>query len=152
MPNEAEKEVDQRQSKTRESNLEALLGLMKLKRGELLTSNKKIRTHKNNFQRSVLVDVFAITKFPSSDTREELALILNHTSRSIQIWFQNNRHNVNTQESDEIKLKFGVESFDENNGKKKTVDRDLLSRILETHFSSKTRAIWEPFINYQPGS
>jgi len=135
---------------SRESNLEALFGLMKLKRGELLCSNRKVRTHKNDFQRAVLVDVFAITKFPSSDTREELALILNHTARSIQIWFQNNRHTISTHESDEIRSKFGLDSSEETNTKKKTVDRHLLAAILESHFSGKTRMAWDMFINYIP--
>lgn len=134
----------------RESNLEALLGLLKLKRGDLLSSNRKVRTHKNDFQRAVLIDIFAITKFPSSETREELALILNHTARSIQIWFQNNRHNISAHESDEIRSKFGLDSSDETNSKKKTVDRHLLASILESHFSGKTRNIWEIFINYIP--
>lgn len=134
----------------RKRNLEALLGLMKLKRGDLLCSNKKIRTHKNDFQRAVLIDIFAITKFPSSETREELALILNHTARSIQIWFQNNRHTISTADSDEVKMKFGIDSSEDSNSKKKTVDAYLLGKILENHFSEKTIAAWNSFINYVP--
>lgn len=146
----AGKSIDVPHKKARENNFEALLGLMKLKRGELLSSSRKVRTHKNDFQKAVLVDVFAITKFPSSDTREDLALILDHTSRSIQIWFQNNRHSISAEESKEIRLKFGIDSDEETNSKKKTIDRCLLSKILETHLSDRTKAIWDSFISYVP--
>ncbi|ELA41761.1 uncharacterized protein VICG_01265 [Vittaforma corneae ATCC 50505] len=146
----ADQDTDVSCKKARENNLEALLGLMKLKRGELLSSSRKVRTHKNDFQKAVLVDVFAITKFPSSDTREDLALILNHTSRSIQIWFQNNRHSISSEETCEIRLKFGIDSDEETNSKKRTIDRYLLGKILETHLSDRTKMAWDSFINYIP--
>lgn len=144
--------------KTKESkrkNIEALLGLLKLKRGDTLSSNKKVRTHKNDFQRAVLNEVFSITKFPTSETREDLALVLNHTTRGIQIWFQNNRHNslLSSSKGD----KSSDEPADGKNvgpivdpfrNKKKSLDRLTLCDILGRHCNGKRKHVWNEFIEY----
>lgn len=139
----------------RRKNIEGLLGLMKLKRGETLYSNKKLRTHKNDFQRAVLGDVFSLTKFPTSETREDLALILNHTIRGIQIWFQNNRHN--NFDSSPKQNKFEIENDrqemrnlidDPFKNKKKGLDRTLLCDILEKYYNGKLKGVWKDFIDH----
>lgn len=133
---------------SRRKNLEALLGLLKLKRGDSLYSNKKLRTHKNEFQRAILTDVFACTKFPTSETREDLALILNHTTRGIQIWFQNNRHNY----ADSLGKKNQIEIINENEEhfktKKRSIDRVILCEILEKHLDRDSANLWLEFISY----
>ncbi|KAM0680570.1 hypothetical protein GINT2_001258 [Glugoides intestinalis] len=137
--------------KAKEDNYTAFIGLLKLKRGDLLHSNKKIRTHKNDFQKALLIDILQITKFPSSDTREELALILNHTARSIQIWFQNNRQNPNGLNDKEYFLTENSTSINiEKTCRKKTVERLAMCNVLEKNFSEGNRSMWEQFISYIP--
>lgn len=137
--------------KAKEENYAAFIGLLKLKRGDLLHSNRKIRTHKNDFQKALLIDILQITKFPSSDTREELALILNHTARSIQIWFQNNRQNPTGLNDKEYFSNENATSINsEKTSRKKTVERLAMCNVLGKNFSEKNRNLWEKFINYIP--
>lgn len=74
-----------------EKELEAVLGIMKFKKGgkEQHMSNEKIK--KTPFQIKVLHELFKITQFPSTATRKDLALLLSIPARSIQVWFQNTR-------------------------------------------------------------
>lgn len=149
MPQSNETKFNYKFRQSKRKNIEALLGLLKMKRGDTLYSNKKLRTHKNEFQRAVLTDVFSFTKFPSSETREDLALILNHTTRGIQIWFQNNRHNYI--DGPNKKMRFVMVNSIEDSSfktKKKSLDRLLLCEILEKHFDSKFKKVWCGFINY----
>lgn len=132
----------------RKRNLESLLGLLKLKKGDLLTSNKKLRTHKNAFQKTVLTEVFKTTKFPTSETREDLALILNHTTRGIQIWFQNNRHNLGSEnETNLIEKKFDLITRLPIT-KKKVFEKDRLCDILEDNLKGNTKIEWIKYVNY----
>lgn len=138
-------------SKIRGENFSALLGLVKLKRGDFLYSNQKIRTHKNDFQKAVLTEVFNITRFPSAHSRDDLALLLNHTTRGIQIWFQNNRHNLSLSENDTLKTQNSTDDIFENKQlKKKTVPKDVLCDIVENSLSKKSRRYWDKVINYVP--
>ncbi|AFN83754.1 Homeodomain-containing transcription factor [Encephalitozoon romaleae SJ-2008] len=71
---------------------EAMAGLVKLRRLSeksylgLIGYKYKTRT-----QVDVLKKIFEITHYPSHDTRLNLAILLNISPRTIQIWFQNSR-------------------------------------------------------------
>ncbi|ADM12223.1 Homeodomain-containing transcription factor [Encephalitozoon intestinalis ATCC 50506] len=71
---------------------EAILGLIKLRRlsdkSYLGLSGYKYKTR---VQVYVLKQVFEITPYPPHDTRQNLAILLNMSPRTIQIWFQNSR-------------------------------------------------------------
>ena len=148
MKNINENKFNYKLKQSRRRNIEALLGLLKLKRGETLYSNKKLRTHKNEFQRAILTDVFSHTKFPTSEAREDLALILNHTNRGIQIWFQNNRHNYNENSNKKNQFESSNSPNEPFKSKKKSIDKSLLCDILEKNFDPKIYKIWERYINY----
>lgn len=80
-------------------NIQAMLGLLKIKSINNQQDYRTLRIQKNEFQKSVLKDVFKLTRFPSKQTREDLALLLNHTNRGIQIWFQNQRNSREEKEA-----------------------------------------------------
>lgn len=69
---------------------DAIVGLLKLKR-----MSQRGRTagyhYKTPFQIFVLTSVFKLTNYPSRITRHDLAILLNISPRSIQIWLQNTR-------------------------------------------------------------
>ncbi|CAD27070.1 putative protein with homeobox domain [Encephalitozoon cuniculi GB-M1] len=71
---------------------EAMAGLVKLRRlsdkSYLGLSGYRYKTH---IQVYVLTKIFEITQYPSHDTRQNLAILLNMSPRTIQIWFQNSR-------------------------------------------------------------
>lgn len=46
---------------------------------------------KSPLQLNVLKELFKITQFPSTQTRNDLSLLINIPQRSIQVWFQNTR-------------------------------------------------------------
>lgn len=135
----------------RADNFSAFLGLVRLKRGDFLYSNQKIRTHKNDFQKAVLTEVFEITRFPSAHSRDDLALLLNHTTRGIQIWFQNNRHNISASENDTLKTQNSADDSVPSYMKKMAVPKDVLCDIVERSLSKRSKRYWEKFINYVPG-
>lgn len=71
---------------------EAVVGLVKLRR----LSDKSYLglagyRYKTSVQVRVLTKVFEVTRYPSQDTRQSLAVLLNMSPRTIQIWFQNTR-------------------------------------------------------------
>lgn len=69
---------------------DSLVGILKLRyENENLFSNDKIR--KTDLQTSALIELFKISNFPSTETREEIAILLGLPQRSVQIWFQNRR-------------------------------------------------------------
>lgn len=78
----------------RKKNLQALLGMLKMKSMLTEEQTNKPRMQKTDFQKAVLKEIFDITKFPSRQTREYLALLLKHSARGIQIWFQNQRNKL----------------------------------------------------------
>lgn len=77
---------------TNSMEADCILGLVKCKR---IYKNKtlysKMYKYKTPFQLRVLWSVFNITSYPTSRTRESLAILLNISIRSVQIWFQNAR-------------------------------------------------------------
>lgn len=74
-----------------EKELEAIMGILKLKRGILSNSGWPEKIKKTPFQTKVLQEIFKITEFPSTTTRKNLAILLFIPHRSIQVWFQNTR-------------------------------------------------------------
>ncbi|KAF7684560.1 Homeobox protein HD-4 [Astathelohania contejeani] len=82
--------------KNRKNNLnhnecEALIGIMKLRNHLSRSSNQLNYKYKSNVQLRMLEKIYDITKYPSTSTRTNLAILLNIPERSIQIWFQNVR-------------------------------------------------------------
>lgn len=70
---------------------DAICGLLKftgLRKKKQLVGEK---VKKSQLQQNVLKQVYEITNFPSTETRNELALLLGIPQRSIQVWFQNRR-------------------------------------------------------------
>lgn len=132
-----------RMDSIRKRNIQAVLGLLKMRGMDKEADSKNFRIQKNDFQKSVLRDVYKITRFPSKQTREDLALLLNHTNRGIQIWFQNQRNN-----RDECK----TGSAEDRNGKTKrgTLDIMTLIEIIENNIPKEKKLCWEEFINYVP--
>ncbi|KAI4290809.1 hypothetical protein PAPHI01_0083 [Pancytospora philotis] len=82
-------ENDNRRAEERE--LEAALGILKLRHGPQQPANWYEKIKKTPFQTQVLREVFKATQFPTPGTRRDLALLLAIPQRCIQIWFQNAR-------------------------------------------------------------
>lgn len=131
----------------RKRNIQGLLGLLKMKNEYGYNESKTYRVQKNEFQRKILKDVYKITKFPSKQTRDDLALLLNHTNRGIQIWFQNQRN------SKDDKSKRQNDSHDtsesEEKPKKTTIDMSILIDIIERNIPKNKKNFWENFINHR---
>ncbi|KAG5859563.1 homeobox domain-containing protein [Encephalitozoon hellem] len=74
--------------------LEAALGLLKLSGFQMnrYCAGKQMR--KTRLQTCVLNKIFEISKFPSSKTIIDLALLINVHPKSIQKWFQNTRQAI----------------------------------------------------------
>ncbi|KAF9762294.1 Homeobox protein HD-11 [Nosema granulosis] len=70
---------------------EAALGLLKLNRYKRYDTRYGRQIRKTRLQTNVLNAVFDITKFPSTSTIVDLALLINIHPKSIQKWFQNTR-------------------------------------------------------------
>lgn len=73
--------------------VQAALGLIKLNRMGKEDDFDFMRNKKTEFQNAVLKEVFILTKYPSSQTKSDLSILLDLSSRTIQIWFQNERRN-----------------------------------------------------------
>lgn len=74
-----------------EKELEAVMGILKLKKGIMTQSGWPEKVKKTPFQIKVLQEIFRVTEFPSTSTRKDLSLLLSIPQRSIQVWFQNTR-------------------------------------------------------------
>ncbi|EQB59899.1 homeobox domain-containing protein [Vairimorpha apis BRL 01] len=70
---------------------QSLLGLLKLRRISTTANKYGKQTRKTRFQTLVLNNVFEISKFPSTSTIIDIALLINVHPKSIQKWFQNTR-------------------------------------------------------------
>lgn len=133
----------------RKRNIQAVLGLLKIKSKENESDYKNFRIQKNEFQKNVLKDVFKLTKFPSKQTRDDLALLLNHTNRGIQIWFQNQRNNREDKDDDKSSdVKCSFEKFERS--KRGTIDILTLVDIIENNIPGEKKSFWENFINHVP--
>ena len=129
----------------RKKNIQAVLGLLKMKNKEHDNEFKNYRVQKNEFQKNVLRDVFRLTRFPSKPTRDDLALLLNHTNRGIQIWFQNQRNN--REENEEIE-EDSPEKIDKS--KRLTIDIITLIDIIENNIPRDKKIFGDNIINYSP--
>lgn len=75
----------------RKNEIEAAIGLLKISSLKRRNPGFGVKVKKTNLQQAVLKSVFEITNFPSTETRNELALLLGISQRSVQVWFQNKR-------------------------------------------------------------
>ncbi|KRH95157.1 Transcription factor [Pseudoloma neurophilia] len=75
----------------RKSEIDAAIGLLKISSLKKKRIGFGVKVKKTNLQQSVLKSVYEITNFPSTETRNELALLLGISQRSVQVWFQNKR-------------------------------------------------------------
>lgn len=93
--------------------LEALVGILKLKKGDSFYSLNRVseKVKKTPFQLKVLKELYKITQFPSTITRNDLSLLIGIPQRSIQVWFQNTRQ-VNRRNSTEPSKQYDQESED----------------------------------------
>lgn len=128
-------------------NMQAILGFLEIKKNEVLDENKNLRIQKSKFQTNVLKEVFKITKFPSKQTRDDLALLLNHTNRGIQIWFQNRRNS----RDGKYKIKNYKDLSNKNSASKSNViDILTLVDIIDENFPQDKKIYWDNFINHIP--
>ncbi len=121
-------------------DINGLLGMLKLRSKIPLQEELyliKPRIHKSPFQKAVLHRVLNITPFPSTQTREDLALLLNHTSRGIQIWFQNKRNKIGLTKEEIRREKF----------QKRTLDILELVEIVNEFIPEKMKTEWNDLIN-----
>ena len=133
----------------RKRNIQAVLGLLKMKSRENDGDYRTFRIQKNDFQKNVLRDVFKLTRFPSKQTRDDLALLLNHTNRGIQIWFQNQRNSRDDRDEHNTSgLQLSVEKM--GRSKRGTIDILTLVDIIESNIPRDKRPCWENFINHTP--
>ncbi|WUR05091.1 homeobox domain-containing protein 13 [Vairimorpha necatrix] len=73
---------------------QGILGLLKLTRYTRYDQRYGRQIRKSRLQTCVLNLVFDITKFPSTSTIIDLALLINIHPKSIQKWFQNTRQTI----------------------------------------------------------
>ncbi|KRH95154.1 Homeodomain-like protein [Pseudoloma neurophilia] len=69
---------------------DALVGILKL-RYDSIEDLKEDKIRKTEIQTCVLLRIFAISNFPSTETRENIAILIGLPKRTVQIWFQNRR-------------------------------------------------------------
>jgi hypothetical protein len=79
--------------------LEAALGLLKLNGFQASRYSVGRQIRKTRLQTCVLHRVFEISKFPSTKTILDLALLINIHPKSIQKWFQNTRQTLKKRNS-----------------------------------------------------
>lgn len=72
--------------------MEAIVGILKLKKGNKHSMHRvSEKIKKSPLQLKVLKELYTITQFPSTQTRNDLSLLIDIPQRSIQVWFQNTR-------------------------------------------------------------
>lgn len=70
--------------------IEAIYGLLAI--NSLKKSKRsKIKVKKTQLQQNVLSRIYSITRLPSTKTRNDIALLIGISPRSVQVWFQNRR-------------------------------------------------------------
>lgn len=75
----------------KKTEIDAAIGLLKMSALRRRKTSFGVKVKKTNLQQAVLKNVYSITNFPSTETRNELALLLGISQRSVQVWFQNKR-------------------------------------------------------------
>ena len=73
--------------------VQAALGIIKLKKSGKEENLDLMRNKKTLFQNTVLKEVFKLNKYPSTQIKIDLGILLDLSIRTIQIWFQNERRN-----------------------------------------------------------
>lgn len=69
----------------------AVCGLLKFAEGRKKRQLLGEKVKKSQLQQTVLKKVYEITNFPSTETRNDLSILIGIPQRSIQVWFQNRR-------------------------------------------------------------
>merc|ERR1712080_248744 len=69
----------------------ACIAMLELNNFQRLKNNPVEKFRKNVFQTNFLNNVYKICKFPSTNTRKNIGLIIGVLPRVIQVWFQNKR-------------------------------------------------------------
>ncbi|EOB13042.1 Homeobox protein HD-8 [Nosema bombycis CQ1] len=77
----------------RESEIQAYLGLVKLKKRREETQKEISKYRKTPLQIKVLSEIFRMTEFPSTQTKMDLSLLIDLPIQTVQVWFQNERRN-----------------------------------------------------------
>lgn len=116
---------------------DAICGLLKFNgmRRKRTFVGEKIK--KSQLQQNVLKQVYEITNFPSTETRNELALLLSIPQRSVQVWFQNRRQICRKKDkerpgsSSEKVLVNEYSKFVEDNNSEKDIDDEVFD--VPTH-------------------
>ncbi|KKO75531.1 homeobox domain-containing protein [Vairimorpha ceranae] len=80
---------------------QSILGLLKLTRYTKYDHRYGRQIRKSRLQTCVLNYVFEITRFPSTSTIIDLALLINIHPKSIQKWFQNTRQTAKRKGNEE---------------------------------------------------
>lgn len=75
----------------KKSEVDAAIGLLKMSALRRQRTSFGVKVKKTLLQQTVLKSVYKITNFPSTETRNEIALLLGISQRSVQVWFQNKR-------------------------------------------------------------
>ncbi|WUR03796.1 homeobox domain-containing protein 14 [Vairimorpha necatrix] len=88
--------------------VQAALGLIKIKKSGREEDLDLMRNKKTLFQNTVLKEVFKLNKYPSTQTKIDLGILLDLSIRTIQIWFQNERRNKKSESKDENNYKCEV--------------------------------------------
>eukprot|EP00308_Calcidiscus_leptoporus_P016567 CAMPEP_0119380298 /NCGR_PEP_ID=MMETSP1334-20130426/56303_1 /TAXON_ID=127549 /ORGANISM="Calcidiscus leptoporus, Strain RCC1130" /LENGTH=394 /DNA_ID=CAMNT_0007400065 /DNA_START=33 /DNA_END=1217 /DNA_ORIENTATION=+ len=107
----------------------------------LLAQNKTPRWQVAPQQHDLLEQTYAITRFPSADTRKQLATMVKATSLQVQVWFQNRRQRerklskLDTTAPDDLRSGL-VESNDEAGDaldQTRSAELPLLSSLSDIH-------------------
>ncbi|EOB14142.1 Homeobox protein HD-8 [Nosema bombycis CQ1] len=75
----------------RESEIQAYLGLIKLKKRRGDNTNDGCKYRKSPLQVKILSEVFRLTGYPSTQTKLDLSLLIDLPIQTVQVWFQNER-------------------------------------------------------------
>ncbi|WUR02644.1 homeobox domain-containing protein 5 [Vairimorpha necatrix] len=76
---------------------EAIIGLLKLKKEDKRPPNRNKKTRVQNY---VLRAIFNRVKYPTTDVKSDIGVLLNLSLKSINVWFQNERQTVKCDKSD----------------------------------------------------
>lgn len=76
-----------------EETAEVVFSLLKLRTLEAQKESVSIYKARNDYRKNFLQTVFDICRYPSTDTIENISILLHLPFRKIQVWFQNMRNN-----------------------------------------------------------
>lgn len=106
-----------------ELEADAILGLLLLKyNGKIDKKREYNYKFKSGLQVSMLKKVFKMTQYPSTDTRLNIAILLDMQPRTIQIWFQNMRQAVKEESPKDVRNEDEQENVSENATNSTTTD------------------------------